>query len=105
MEIIRNGSATTLSKPGVQSEQLVFPENSPSRRVTITRVTASPQAINAPLRHSSSEQFWVALAGRGMLLLDKNGPNRSLPATSPVSPTATFTACTMPATRRSSILL
>jgi len=71
MEMIRKGSATTLSKPGVQSEQLVFPENSPSRRVTITRVTVSPQAINAPHRHTSSEQIWVALAGRGTLLLDE----------------------------------
>ena len=71
MEMIRKGSATMLSKPGVQSEQLVFPENSPSRRVTITRVTVSPQAINAPHRHTSSEQSWMALAGRGTLLLDE----------------------------------
>jgi quercetin dioxygenase-like cupin family protein len=70
MEITRKGSAPTLSKPGVQSEQLVFPENSPSRRVTITRVTVSPQGLNAPHRHTSSEQIWVALAGRGTLLLD-----------------------------------
>jgi quercetin dioxygenase-like cupin family protein len=71
MEIIRNGSTTTLSNEGVQSEQLIFPENSPSRRVTITRVTVAPQATNAPHRHASSEQVWVALAGRGTLLLDK----------------------------------
>lgn len=71
MEIIRKGSAMTLSRPGVQSEQLVFPENSPSRRLTITRVTVSPQAINAPHRHQTSEQVWVALAGRGTLLLDE----------------------------------
>jgi quercetin dioxygenase-like cupin family protein len=70
MEIIRKDSVTTLSKPGVRSEQLIFPENSPSRRVTITRVTVSPQAINAPHRHKSAEQVWVALAGRGTLLLD-----------------------------------
>jgi quercetin dioxygenase-like cupin family protein len=71
MEIVRNGSATILSNPGVESEQLIFPENSPSRRVTITRVTVAPQAINAPHRHESSEQIWVALAGRGNLLLDQ----------------------------------
>jgi quercetin dioxygenase-like cupin family protein len=71
MEIIRNGSVTILSKAGVQSEQLIFPENSPSRRVTITRVTLSPRAINAPHRHESSEQIWLALAGRGTLLLDQ----------------------------------
>jgi quercetin dioxygenase-like cupin family protein len=70
MEIVRNGSATILSKAGVRSEQLIFPENSPSRRVTITRVTVSPRAVNSPHRHESSEQIWVALAGRGTLLLD-----------------------------------
>ena len=70
MEITRKGSAPTLSRPGVQSEQLVFPENSPSHRVTITRVTVSPRAINATHRHASSEQVWVALAGSGTLLLD-----------------------------------
>jgi quercetin dioxygenase-like cupin family protein len=71
MEIIRNGSAVTLSKTGVESEQLIFPENSPSRRVTVTRVTVLPQAINATHRHESSEQIWVALAGCGTLLLDQ----------------------------------
>jgi len=71
MEIMRKGSTPTLSKPGVQSEQLIFPENSTSRRVTITRVTLSPQAVNAPHRHTGSEQVWVALAGRGTLLLEQ----------------------------------
>jgi hypothetical protein len=50
MEIIRNGSTTTLSKQGVQSEQLVFPENSPSRRVTITRHRAAGDQHAAPAR-------------------------------------------------------
>jgi quercetin dioxygenase-like cupin family protein len=71
MEIVRGGSATILSKAGVQSEQLIFPENSPSRRVTITRVTIPPQATNSPHRHESSEQIWVALAGSGTLLLEE----------------------------------
>ncbi len=71
MEITRKGSAAMLSKPGVQSEQLIFPENSASRRLTITRVTVAPQAVNAPHRHTNSEQVWVALAGRGTLLLDQ----------------------------------
>jgi quercetin dioxygenase-like cupin family protein len=71
MEIIRNGSAPLLFNPGVRSEQLIFPENSASRRVTVTRVTVSPQATNTPHRHATSEQVWVALAGRGTLLLDQ----------------------------------
>jgi quercetin dioxygenase-like cupin family protein len=70
MEIIRKGSVTALTNSGVQSDQLLFPENSSSRRVTITRVTVQPGAVNPPHRHPASEQIWVALEGRGTLLLD-----------------------------------
>ena len=70
MEIVRKSSITTLSNSGVQSEQLLFPENSSSRRVTITRVTVEPKAVNPPHRHPASEQIWVALEGNGILLLD-----------------------------------
>jgi quercetin dioxygenase-like cupin family protein len=70
MEIMRKASITTLSNSGVQSEQLLFPENSASRRVTITRVTMQPGALNPSHRHRDSEQIWVALEGRGTLLLD-----------------------------------
>jgi len=70
MEIMRKASITTLSNSGVQSEQLLFPENSSSRRVTITRVTLQPGAVNPPHRHPASEQIWVALQGSGTLLLD-----------------------------------
>ena len=70
MEIVRKSSITTLSNSGVQSEQLLFPENSSSRRVTITRVTVEPGAVNPPHRHPASEQIWVALEGSGILLLD-----------------------------------
>jgi quercetin dioxygenase-like cupin family protein len=70
MEIIRKTSIATLSNSGVQSEQLLFPENSSSRRVTITRVTMQPGAVNPPHRHMKSEQIWIALAGCGTLVLD-----------------------------------
>lgn len=70
MEIMRKGSATILSNSGVQSEQLLFPENSSSRRVTITKVALRPGAVNPPHRHAASEQIWVALEGSGTLLLD-----------------------------------
>ena len=66
---MRKDSITTLSNSGVRSEQLVFPENSSSRRVTITRVTIRPGATNPPHRHAASEQIWVALEGDGNLLL------------------------------------
>jgi quercetin dioxygenase-like cupin family protein len=54
---------------GVASEQLLFPENSQSQRVTITRVTIASGARNPPHAHAASEQVWVALRGSGVLLL------------------------------------
>ena len=70
MEIIRAGEAATLSNSGIVSHQLIFPENSRSKRVTVTRVTVAPGARNPPHRHASSEQIWVALRGKGQVLLD-----------------------------------
>jgi quercetin dioxygenase-like cupin family protein len=70
MEIIRKDSIATLSNSGMQSEQLLFPENSAARRVTIPRVIMQPGAVNPPHRHANSEQIWVALQGHGTLLLD-----------------------------------
>jgi quercetin dioxygenase-like cupin family protein len=49
---------------------LIFPENSRSERITITRVRVAPGAKNPPHRHPSSEQIWVALRGSGRLLLE-----------------------------------
>jgi quercetin dioxygenase-like cupin family protein len=69
MEIIRRSEVVALSNGGVISEQLLFPENSKSQRVTITRVTIAPGARNPPHAHAASEQVWVALRGSGLLLL------------------------------------
>lgn len=71
MEIIRSASIATLRNSGVESQQLLFPENSASERLTITRVTMPPGATNPRHTHSSSEQAWVALEGSGTLLLDE----------------------------------
>ena len=76
MEIIRATDVTTFSNSGVTSCQLLFPENSRSERVTITRVTVSPGARNPPHRHECSEQVWVALRGNGRLLL---GDGKTIP--------------------------
>jgi mannose-6-phosphate isomerase-like protein (cupin superfamily) len=76
MEIVRKDSTTSLSNSGVQSEQLLFPENSSSRRVTLTRVTVLPGATNPPHRQPASEQIWVALEGSGILLLDDERQER-----------------------------
>jgi len=70
MEIIRAAEAATLSNSGITSRQLLFPENSRSRRITVTRVTVAPGARNPPHRHASSEQVWIALRGKGQLLVD-----------------------------------
>ena len=68
MELIRRNEVMVLSNPGVESHQLLFPENSSSSRVTITKVVLAPGAVNPPHRHEASEQVWVALSGAGTLL-------------------------------------
>jgi mannose-6-phosphate isomerase-like protein (cupin superfamily) len=70
MELIRRNEVTVLSNSGVESHQLLFPENSSSSRVTITKVVLAPGAVNPPHRHETSEQVWVAISGAGSLLLD-----------------------------------
>jgi mannose-6-phosphate isomerase-like protein (cupin superfamily) len=69
MELIREASIPTLSNSGVESRQLLFPENSASERITITRVMMPPEITNPLHNHTSSEQVWVALEGEGTLLL------------------------------------
>jgi len=69
MEIIRSNEMPVLANSGVQSRQLLFPENSASSRLTITRVVLQPGATNPRHRHVASEQVWVALRGAGLLLL------------------------------------
>jgi len=69
MEFIASNEVKVLSNSGVESEQLLFPENSASARLTITRVTVAPGATSPRHRHETSEQAWVAIAGVGTLLL------------------------------------
>jgi len=70
MELIRAGQIQVFANSGVTSRQLLFPENSSSSRLTITRVTVRPGARNPPHRHATSEQVWIALRGEGRLQLD-----------------------------------
>ena len=70
MELIRADETITLSNSGITSRQLIFPENSRSERITITRVSVAPGTQNPLHRHSSSEQIWIALRGSGQLLLE-----------------------------------
>ena len=72
MELIKAEQNVVLSNSGVTSRQLLFPENSRSQRVTVTRVVLAPGARNPPHRHASSEQIWIALRGSGRLLLEND---------------------------------
>ena len=76
MELIRRNDIAVFSNSGVESHQLLFPENSSSSRVTVTKVVVAPGAVNPPHRHEKSEQIWVAISGAGILLL---GDERTLP--------------------------
>ena len=69
MEIIRRDQVPVLTMPGIASHQLLFPGNSASARVTITKVVVDPGAVNSRHRHAPSEQVWIALRGAGILLL------------------------------------
>jgi quercetin dioxygenase-like cupin family protein len=71
MELIRAAEIREFSNSGVTSQQLLFPENSSSARLTITRVTVKPGARNLPHRHPTSEQVWIALRGSGELHLEE----------------------------------
>jgi len=69
MELIRKDEFKILSNPGVESAQLLNPDNSTSERVTITRVQVQPGAEQGRHAHDGSEQIWIALSGTGTLLL------------------------------------
>jgi quercetin dioxygenase-like cupin family protein len=72
MEFICNEEIVCLQKPGIISKQLIYPENSISKRITITNVILQPNAIQNRHSHNTSEQIWIAIKGKGILLLDNN---------------------------------
>jgi mannose-6-phosphate isomerase-like protein (cupin superfamily) len=76
MDLICRNEIVVLSNSGVESHQLLFPENSSSSRVTVTKVVVAPGAVNPLHRHESSGQIWVAISGGGIFLL---GDERVLP--------------------------
>ena len=61
---------TTLHNPGFRSVQIVWPNNAPEARVTITRVTMEPGATSARHVHPVSEQIWLIEQGSALLLMD-----------------------------------
>lgn len=70
MEFIRAEDIISLENPGVASRQLLNPDNSQSRRITLTEVHVAPGACQPRHVHESSEQIWYAVKGAGKLLLD-----------------------------------
>lgn len=69
MEFIKADSIKELSNPGVVSRQLLNPDNSESKRITITEVHLEPGAVQGRHTHETSEQIWYATKGIGKLLL------------------------------------
>lgn len=69
MEFINRENIKELSNPGVVSRQLINPENSESKRVTVTEVHLEVGASQARHKHDTSEQIWYAVQGAGKLLL------------------------------------
>ena len=69
MEFINSESIKELVNPGVVSRQLLNPENSTSKRVTITEVHLEKGASQPRHTHDFSEQIWYAVKGTGKLLL------------------------------------
>lgn len=69
MEFIKKDTIKELSNTGVVSRQLLNPENSASKSVTITEVHLESGAIQPRHIHKSSEQIWYSVKGQGQLLL------------------------------------
>lgn len=70
MEFIEKSEIVSLSNPGVVSRQLLNPDNSSGKRVTVTEVHVEPGVSQPRHTHEASEQIWYALEGRGKLLLE-----------------------------------
>lgn len=69
MEFISKETIVELSNPGVVSRQLLNPDNSSSKRVTVTEVHLEAGASQPRHTHNASEQIWYAIKGTGKLLL------------------------------------
>ena len=72
MEFIKSTEIKELSNPGVISRQLLNPDNSESKRVTITEVHLEVGACQPRHTHDASEQIWYAVKGCGTLLLEND---------------------------------
>ena len=73
MDFIEGSAIVALARPGVASRQLLWPQNAPDARCTITEVHVAPHAVQPRHTHEASEQVWYALSGTGTLLLADGG--------------------------------
>ena len=73
------GDRTVLESPGKRSVQIVWPENAPSARITLTRVTMEPRLGSPRHSHVSAEQTWLIERGRATLLM-KDGQSDAITA-------------------------
>ena len=62
-----------LENPGVSSVQIVWSENAPDSKVTITRVLMKEGAISQRHTHEKAEQTWLVECGEATLLLADDG--------------------------------
>src|SRR5215217_214204 len=69
MQRLSPADFTVLTKPGITSDQIVWPQNAPDALVTITRVTMEPGATSSRHTHPKSEQTWIVEQGSATLLL------------------------------------
>lgn len=69
VEFINSAEIRTFTNPGVAVRRLLSPDNSESRRVSVTEIHVKPNALQQRHVHASSEQVLYALKGRATLLL------------------------------------
>ena len=69
MEIIKKSEIKILSNPGVESFQLLNPENSKSERISITRVWFSPIMNNLDINMKLRNKYESPLMEKGLYFL------------------------------------
>ena len=69
MDFIEGKDVVALTRPGVVSRQLIWPQNAQAACCTLTEVHVEPHGVQPRHAHETSEQIWYALAGTGLLLL------------------------------------
>jgi quercetin dioxygenase-like cupin family protein len=72
MQRLSPADFTVLTKPGITSDQIVWPQNAPDALMSITRVTMEPGATSSRHTHPKSEQTWLVERGSATLLLADN---------------------------------